>query len=74
MGARGAKVRVPGHTGGEQGLKGCGANSLEGRGGPGGPVGRGQAPTNVLYACYPPIPGRELLELTNRIAGRETSI
>lgn len=41
MGGRGAKVRVPGHTGGEQGLKGCGANSLEGQGGTGWAGGAG---------------------------------
>lgn len=41
VGARGAKVRVLGRTGGDQGLKACGASSLEGRGGTGWAGGGG---------------------------------
>lgn len=49
-------------AGGEQGLKGCGASSLEGRGGRAGPreggrgEGRGQAPPNLLSSASQSFP------------------
>lgn len=55
-GIEGAKVKVPGRTGDEHGLKDSGASRLEGRGGRAGSAGRGQAPPNLLSAAPQPFP------------------
>lgn len=56
VGVEGAKVKVPGRTGDEHGLKDSGASRLEGRGGRAGRAGRGQAPPNLLSAVSQPFP------------------
>lgn len=58
VGARGAKVRVLGRTGGDQGLKGCGAISLEGQGGD-GLGGWGGARHLLIFCPLRPSPSRK---------------